>query len=189
MSAQVALDSLAVDGIQLALQRVHLADDEVQDACAGPPPGLARRGGAARAEELVEGDARVPHHGEGLVRGRPRDGVRVDARVAVRATSGLIHILNAELHGRDRRVLAEALGVELVERGADPDIRTLGLLGVRLGEEGRAGAEVVAADLLGLPRLGALHVGVADDRQVVAVRFQRTQDAGSEIEATAGFGG
>ena len=48
---------------------------------------------------------------------------------------------------------------------------------------------MVTPDLLGLGGLGALDVRIADDRQVVPVRFQRTQHAGPEVEAAARFRG
>ena len=57
----------------------------------------------------------------------------------------------------------DALRVELVERRADAEIRALRLLRVRLREEHRARAEVIAADFRQRERLGLAHVGVADD--------------------------
>ena len=45
-------------------------------------------------------------------------------------TSRLIDRLDAELHGRDRRVLTEATRVDLVDRSAGEDIGAAGLLRV-----------------------------------------------------------
>ncbi len=182
---EVAFHSPPVDGVQLPLQGVHFGDDEVEDAGAGPPPRGTRFGGTARTEKLVECDPRIAHHRQWLIGRRPGDGVGIDARVAVGAAARLVDVFDAELHGGDRGVLPEALCIELVDRGSDPDVGTLGLLRMRLGQEGRAGAEVVAPDLLGFPGFRTLHVGVADDREVVPVRLQRTKNAGAEVEAAA----
>ena len=57
------------------------------------------------------------------------------------------------------------------------DVGALRLLRVRLGQEHRARAEVIAADLRRGERLGVAHVGVADDGQVVAERLERRQAA------------
>ena len=106
---------------------------------------LLRRG--ADAEQLVERRARVADHRQRRRRRGPADRVGVDAGVAVGAAAGLIDVLDAQLHRRNRRVLAELLRVELVERGADAHVRALRLLRMRLRQEHGARAEVVAADL------------------------------------------
>ena len=67
--------------------------------------------------------------------------------------------------------------IELVHRRADVEIGALRLLRVRLREEHRARPEVVAADLRRVERLGHAHVGVADDREVLAPRLERRQRA------------
>ena len=141
--------------------------------------------GAARSEELVEGHARVTDDGKRLGGGGPADRVGVHAGVAVRASAGLIHVLDAELHRRNGRVLTETLGVQLVHRRADVHVRALGLPRVRLREVDGAGAEVVATDLLGLERLRHLAVRVGHDGEVVAVGLERTQGAGAQIEVPA----
>ena len=138
--------------------------------CAALGAILGRR---ARAEQHVEGHPRVADHRQRLVGRRPADRVGVGARVVVGAAAGLVEVLDAELHRRQRGRLAEALGVHLVHRRAAPDVGALRLLGVRLGQEHRARAEVIAADLRQRERLGHAHVGVADDGQVVAVGLER----------------
>ena len=148
------------------------------------PRGALLRG-AAHPEELLEGDPRRAGDGERLGRRRPTDRVGVDAGVAVGAAARLVDVLDAELHRRQRRVLPEALRVELVQRRARADVRALGLLRMRLGQEDGAGPEVVAADLGGRKRLGHPDVGVADDGQVLAVRLQRAERARAQIEVAA----
>ena len=56
---------------------------------------------------------------------------------------------------------------------------------MRLREEHRARAEMVAADLRLRDRFGAAHVGVADDRQVLAERLERAQRARRQVERRA----
>ena len=73
----------------------------------------------AGAEQKIERDARIADHRERLARARPADRVRVRAGVVVVAAAGLIEILDAELHRRNRRVLADASRDDLVERRAD----------------------------------------------------------------------
>ena len=123
-------------------------------------------------------------------RGRgPAQRVGVHAGVAVRAAPGLVDVLDAQLHRGDRRVLTEAVRVDLVQRSAHVDIRSLGLLDVRLRQERRRGAEVVPADLLGDEGFGHLHVGVAHDGEVPAPRLQGAQGGGREVEVAADRGG
>ena len=73
-------------------------------------PRRSRRsaGRGADAEQLIEHDARIAHHRQRLRRRRPADRVGVGARVAVGAAAGLVDVLDAQLHRRDRRVLAVA---------------------------------------------------------------------------------
>ena len=154
---------------------------------------VSRRVGAIRlraagAEQHVERDARVADHRQRLVRRRPADRVGVGARVVVGAAAGLVEVLDAELHRRERRGLAELLRVHLIERRAGPDVGALRLLRMRLRQEHRARAEVVAADFRRGERLGHAHVGVADDRHVVAIRLERRQRVvGHDREVRAGL--
>ena len=123
---------------------------------------LGRR--RADAEQLIEHHARVAHHRQRLVRRRPADRVGVGAGVAVGAAARLIDVLDAQLHRRNRRVLA----VAAARRYWSSDVptctsRALRLLRVHLRQEHRARAEVIAADLRRRERFGVAHVGVADD--------------------------
>src|SRR5206468_6947971 len=122
---------------------------------------LCRR---ADAEQLVEYDAWIADHRQRIGRRRPADRVGVDAGVAVGAASGLIDVLDRELHRGNRRVLTELLRVELIERRPRVHVVAFGLFRMRLGEEHRARAEVIAADLGQRERFGIVDVGVADDR-------------------------
>ena len=138
----------------------------------------ARRCGAllgrrADAEQLIEGQARIANHRQRLILVGPADGVGVDAGVAVRAAARLVDRFDAQLHRRDRRLLPELLRVDLVERDAGADVGALRLPRMRLRQEHRARAEVIAADFRQLERFGVAHVGVADDGQVVAEGFER----------------
>ena len=144
---------------------------------------LLRRG--ADAEQLIEGQARVANHRQRRVLVGPADRVGVDARVAVGAAARLIDRFDAQLHRRDRRLLPELLRIELVERHAGAHVRALRLPRMRLRQEHRARAEVIAADFRQLERFGVAHVGVADDGQVVAEGLERRQARRRQVEALA----
>ena len=142
-------------------------------------------GRGADAEQLIERQPRIANHRQRLILVGPADRVGVDAGVAIRAAARLVDRLDAQLHRRDRRLLAELLRVDLVERHAGAHVRPLRLPRMRLRQEHRARAEVIAADLRQLERLGVAHVGVADDREVVAERFERGEAGRRQIEARA----
>jgi hypothetical protein len=76
------------------------------------------RSSAVRAgsEQRVERHARIADDRQRLRRRSPADRVRVEAGVAVRASAGLVDVLDAELHRGNRRVLAELLRVDLIQR-------------------------------------------------------------------------
>ena len=185
---EVPLHPPTVRRPQLARELGHPRGHPVEDARVGLPPRRALLGRAPDPEELLEGDPRRPRHRQRLGRRGPTDRVGVDAGVAVGAAAGLVHVLDAELHGRDGRLLAELLRMQLVEGGPREDVRALGLLRMRLRQEDGAGPEVVAADLGRGERLGHAHVGVADDGQVLAVGLERAQGAGAEVEVAPGLG-
>ncbi len=182
---RVEVQAVLIGRAELAAQTVHLAHDPVEDAAIGAQPlgPLLRR--AAGAEELLEDRPRIADHRERLRRRRPADRVGVGAGVAVRAAPGLVDVLDAELHRRDRRLVTEPLRVDLVERSADEKVGALRLLRMRLREEHRRRAEVVTTDLGG--REGVRHpaIGVADDRQVLPERLERAHAAERQIEVLA----
>ena len=163
----------AVRRPELALQLRHLARDPVEDALVRLAARHAVRVVRAGAEQHVERDARIADHRQRLARARPADRVGVRAAVVVVAAAGLVEVLDAELHRRHRAVLSDAARDDLVDRRADVEVGPLRLLRVRLREERRARAEVVAADLGRRERFGHAHVGVADDGQVLAPRLER----------------
>jgi hypothetical protein len=70
-------------------------------------------------------------------------------------------------------------------RTSDPSV----CVRVHVREEDGAGAEVIAADLLGDHRLGLPHVGVGDDGQVLAVLLERVEGGGGEVEPLPRRGG
>ena len=144
---------------------------------------FARRG--ADAEQQIEHGARVADHRQRLIRRRPADRVGIGARVAIRAAARLVDVLDAQLHRRNRGALAVLLRVVLIDRRADEDVRALRLLRMHLRQEHRARAEVIAADFRRRERLGVPHVGVADDRDVVAERLERREAARRQVELAA----
>ena len=150
-----------------SLEHADLAHDPVEDALIGATADRPLGAAATRAEQQVERRPGILDHGQGLVRRGPAHRVRVRAVVVVPAPTRLIEPLDAELQRRQCRVRPEALREELVDRGPAVDVRALCLLGVRLAQEDRRGAEVVTADLLGAEGFRHPHVGVADDRGVV----------------------
>ena len=185
---EIALHPSAVARVERPTQVGDFAGDEVQNAATGATSLGARLTGAAGAEELIERQPRVADHRQRLGGGGPADRIGVDAGVAVGAAPRLIHVLDAELHRGNRRVLAKPLGIQLVQRRASAYVRALRLLRMRLRQERRARAEVVAANFLWDDRLGGLDVGVTDDRQVAPVGLQRAQRAGGEVEVAADGG-
>ena len=174
---EILVHATTIGGAKVALERRHLAHDPIENAAVvlatGRTVGVARAG----AEQQVERCARIPDHGQRLSGRGPADRVGVGAGVVVVAAASLIEILDAQLHRGDRRVLSDLARHDLVERGADIQIGTLRLLGVRLCEKHRARSEVITADLRRIERFGHAHVGVADDRHFVLPRFHRRKRA------------
>ena len=183
---EILVEAMPIVGTQVHLQRRHLSRHEVEDAATRTTTLGALGARTAHAEQLLERHARVTNDRQRLGGRRPADGVGVHAGVAVRATAGLVDVLDTELHGRNRRILAEPLRVQLIERRADAHIRTLRLPRVRLREKRGTGAEVVTADFIRRRRLGFTHVGVADDRQVVAILLERRHRRGGQVELLSG---
>ena len=70
---------------------------------------------AAGPEKLVECVPRVANHWQRFIGCSPADRVGVDAGVTVGAPAGLVDILDAKLHRRNRRILPEHSGVHLVQ--------------------------------------------------------------------------
>ena len=60
---------------------------------------------------------------------------------------------------------------------------------MRLRQKHGRRSEVIAADFGGAERLGIAHVGVADDRQVLAIGFERASARPARVEGRAGLGG
>ena len=179
---QVIRQARAIGGAQLAAQIANRLGDEIEDALIVLAPRPPRFGGGPDAEQLIEHRARIADHRQRIGRRRPADGVRVDARVVVGAAAGLIDVLDAELHRRNRRQLAELLRVDLVERRAREHVRALRLFRLRLRQEHRRRAEVIGADFRRRERFGVADVGVADNRQVITIRLERLEAGRTEVE-------
>ena len=182
---QVVGQARLIGGRQLALQVVYRLGHPVQDAAVVAPPHLPRLGGGPDAKELVEHRARIAGHRHRIGWRGPADRVGVDAGVVVRAAPRLVDVLDAELHRGDRRLLAELLRVDLIERRAREHVRALRLLGPGLREEHGRGPEVIRADLGRQERLGVAAVGVADDGQVVAIGLERLEAGRRQVELAA----
>ena len=172
---EVLVDAAAVIRAELLLHRRHLAGDPVEDALIRLASQRAIGIVVAGAEQNVEGDARISDHGQWLGGTRPTDGVRVRTGIVVVASASLVEILDAELHRRNRRVAANPPGHQLVERRAHVEIGALRLLGMRLGEEHRARAKMIAADFWRDERFGHAHVGVAHNREVLSPWVERRE--------------
>ena len=184
---QVPIETRPVAAPQLPAHALDLATNPVEDAAAGLPSRRPIFGRAARSKQHVEGDPRVADHRQGFVRRRPADRVGVRTRVVVGAASRLIQVLDAELHRRHGCALAEALRVHLIHRRPRPEVGAVGLLRVRLRQEDGARTEVVSADFRQRDGLRHPHVGVADDREVVAIGLERAQwVVGDQREVAAG---
>ena len=187
-AAQILVHSPAVARSEVSLQCPDLLRDPVEKAALGLQPNLPFLRRRSSSEELLEGDPRVPDHWEGLLGRLPADVVRIHACIAVLASAGRVDVLDAELHRGYRRLMADALGEHLVQGLSDVNIGALRVPRVALGQEDGAGAEMVAADLVGGKRLGHFHVRVGDDRQIVPERFERRDAGRAEVEVTAQAG-
>ena len=187
-AVEILLHAPAIARVEAPGEIADLRRDVVEHARRGAAARVALLRRAARAEQLIERHPRIADHRQRLGRRGPADHVRVDARVAVRAATALVGVLDAQLHRRDGRVLPEALRVDLIERHAGAHVGALGLLRMRLREEDGARPEVIAADLGRRHRVRPPDVGVADDRQTVSERLEGTERARREIERAPGPG-
>ena len=159
---------MAILRAKAALHRRDFAGDPVEDALVG----LAARGAIGirvpRTEQDVERDARIANHRQWLGRACPADGVGIGTGIVVVTTAGLIEVLDAELHRRDRGVAADTPRDELVHRGTDEQVGALRLPGMRLRQEDRTRPKVITTDLGRRKRLGHAHIGVAHDGEVLS---------------------
>ena len=121
---QVAIEARPIARAELLAHRRHFALDPVEDAAAADAAlgaiGLRRSG----AEQHVERDARIANHRQRLVRRRPADRVGVGARVVVGAAAGLVEVLDAELHRRQRRRLCRISARRADRRRCRPRCRS-----------------------------------------------------------------
>ena len=185
---QIIRQPRAVGGTDLFFQPIDRGHQAVENALVFAAAARPFLRSGARAEQLIEHRARIAQHRQRLGRRGPTDGVGVNAGIVVFASAGLILILYAQLHRRNRRVLAEALGVDLVQRRPRHHIGAHRLFRMRLRQEDGGGAKVIAADLGGGECLGLAAIGVADNRQVIAERLEWRQAARRQIKPAPGVG-
>src|SRR5690606_28156462 len=95
---QIALHTTAVLRSQLPAERCDASGDYVENALVRPPPSHPILRGGAGPEQLLEGDPRIANDRKGLGRRGPAERVGVHAGVPVRAATGLVDVLDAELH-------------------------------------------------------------------------------------------
>ena len=119
---EILRHALTVARVERAIQVGHLARHVVEHARRRPSPRRAFLRRPAGPEQLVKRHARIANHRQRVGGRRPADHVGIDARVAVGAAAGLVHVLDAELHRGNRRVLPEALRVQLIQRDAGAHI-------------------------------------------------------------------
>ena len=94
----------------------------------------------------------------------------------------MVDRLYTQLHAWDRRILPEAIRIDLIDRGPRKDIRTAGLLGVRLRQEYCARTKVVTPDLIGFESFCHANVGITDDRESIPPLLERAECACCQIE-------
>ena len=102
---------------------------------------LARR---AAAEQPFEHEPRIGFGRQGLVVRAPGEVVFVGAGVTRIAVPGLAHRVAGQFERREAREVPDLVGDDLVDGDAGADVRARGLLDAHAGQEGAAGARVVA---------------------------------------------
>ena len=171
---EILADAAPVAGPEPPLEPRHVLADRVENAAVFLQACEALRGGAALAEQPFEDHARVVLHRQRGRRCAPRDGVGVDAAVAVVAVADDVAVLERDLQGRQRGVLTEPGRGDLVGGGAGADVRALGAPGVHAVQPHAAGPRMLAVAVA--PRLG-LPVGEAGrDDHLVLDGGERTQN-------------
>ncbi len=152
-------------GLRPADSRLH----RVEDAAIEGPAG-------AVADEAIEGARRVDLLGRRLARRDPRQARAVDHRQPVFEPQ--LVGLDAEHEARDRGLVADGVGDDLIHRRAGPDH-------VGIEADRRAREQVHAAEVRAGRDERRLVVQPADEDHVLAVRQHRRQ-AGPELHRRAG---
>ena len=184
---QVLRHARAVGGAERPLQPRHVLAHRVQDAAVVLQPDGALRLGASLPEQPLEDDARVVLHRERRRRGAPREGVGVDAAIAVVAVADDEAVLERQLQRRQRRLPADRGGGDLVGGGARPHVGALGPLRVDAVQPDGARPRMLAVAVAPRLRLPVVEAG-RDDHLVPHVR-QRLEAAGErQRTALAGRG-
>ena len=151
---QVLRHARPVSRADVTAQPREVVRDGVEDAPVLPElrSPLGRR--AAFTEELLEHDARVVLHRQRRRRVSPRDGVHVDAAIAVLAVAHQEVAVDRQLQRRQRRRPPELGGGDLVGRHPGPHVGPFGLLRVDAVQPGGRRPRMLAvavAERLGLP--------------------------------------
>ncbi len=104
----------------------HFAGDGIENAAVFLLARQALGRVAAIAEQSLENHARIDLHGQRL-RGRaPGDRIHVSAAIADVADAHQSGVLDAQFERRQRRVLADLLGRDLIDGGAGANVFAFG---------------------------------------------------------------
>ena len=142
--------AIAVVRAQAALQMADLRGHRVQDAALALDAGQALGGVGSVAKQAIEHHTRVDFHGQRRGGRAPRDGVGVGAAEAdVAGADQAGHIFGGQFERRQRRVLADVRGGNLIHRGARANVLAFGALGMDAVQEDGGGASVVATAIAG----------------------------------------
>ena len=164
---EIAVDADAVGGGQPSLQRDRLLANRIENAAVLALAREALLGRAAVAKELFEHRLRAVFHRQRHRRRAP--GNRVEVGAAVAGAAAQAGFFDAQLERRQRRVLADVLGGDLIHRHAD----THGVfLRTAAAEEDGRRARVLGA---GVGAGGAGVHEVADHGHVIAILLERAE--------------
>ena len=143
---QIMVDLAAVAGPEAAPQAGDILGHPIEDAGVLPQFDAPFGRAAAIAEEAFEDDTRVGLGGKRRRRRRPGEIVLIRAGEAVIAIADRGQQIHAQLERRQRRVFADVLRGDLVDRRAELVIRAFGHLGLGGAEEGGIGGRVIAGE-------------------------------------------
>ncbi len=175
---QILGDAVTIVRAQTALQMADLRGHRVQDAVLALDAGHAIGGVGAVAKQAIENHARVDFHGERRGGRAPRNGVGVGAAEAdVARADQARHVLGRQFERRQRRVLADVRGGNLIHCGARANVLAFGALGMDAVQEDRGGSSMVATAIAGTLRASQLMREIADHHHLVAEGLQRHQGA------------
>ena len=155
---EILVDARAIARAEAALQRARLARRSNRGCC-GPRAMRAARCASVPPSPNIRSntDARVDLHRQRRRRRRPGDRVHVGAAVAGRAGADVAgEVLGRELERRERRVLADLLRDDLIDRRADADVLAFGPLRDRRRSASPTALTACIADLAARRRVRLL---------------------------------